>query len=79
MRQYNLEQVGCSAIFSVDQSGYNFVKFADVVRVFDDLTPNLAIHLAAKVGGIGINREKPGEFFYDNPTRRSRNYNFAEL
>jgi GDP-L-fucose synthase len=27
---------------------------------------DIAIHLAAVVGGIGINREKPGQFFYDN-------------
>ncbi|MCB0171690.1 MAG: GDP-L-fucose synthase, partial [Anaerolineae bacterium] len=38
----------------------------DVVRVYQDSRPDVVIHLAAKVGGIGINREKPGEFFYDN-------------
>jgi GDP-L-fucose synthase len=39
---------------------------ADVVRAYADGRPDVVIHLAAKVGGIGINREKPGEFFYDN-------------
>ena len=27
---------------------------------------DMVIHLAGRVGGIGLNREKPGEFFYDN-------------
>ena len=31
-----------------------------------DTKPTLVIHLAAVVGGIGANRERPGEFFYDN-------------
>ncbi len=34
--------------------------------MIDDAKPDVIIHLAAKVGGIGANREKPGEFFYDN-------------
>jgi GDP-L-fucose synthase len=38
----------------------------DIVRAYQDSQPDIVIHLAAKVGGIGINREKPGEFFYDN-------------
>jgi len=36
------------------------------VRAYQDSQPDIVIHLAARVGGIGINREKPGEFFYDN-------------
>jgi GDP-L-fucose synthase len=34
--------------------------------VYRDTQPTLVIHLAAVVGGIGANRERPGEFFYDN-------------
>jgi GDP-L-fucose synthase len=34
--------------------------------MYDDMRPNLLIHLAAVVGGIGANRERPGEFFFDN-------------
>src|SRR5207253_6792141 len=33
---------------------------------YDDMKPDIVIHLAATVGGIGANRERPGEFFYDN-------------
>jgi GDP-L-fucose synthase len=34
--------------------------------MLDDARPDLVIHLAANVGGIGVNRERPAEFFYDN-------------
>mgnify|MGYP003834609889 CR=1 FL=1 len=34
--------------------------------MYEEAKPDIVIHLAAKVGGIGANREKPGEFFYDN-------------
>ncbi len=34
--------------------------------MFSDFKADIVIHLAAKVGGIGLNREKPGELFYDN-------------
>jgi GDP-L-fucose synthase len=34
--------------------------------MYDELKPEIVIHLAAVVGGIGANRENPGKFFYDN-------------
>ncbi|NWG01531.1 MAG: GDP-L-fucose synthase [Syntrophaceae bacterium] len=37
-----------------------------VKRVYQDAKPDIVIHLAAKVGGIGANRANPGKFFYDN-------------
>ena len=45
-------------------SEYDFVKFEDCDRITKDV--DIVIHLAAKVGGIGFNQEKPGELFYDN-------------
>ncbi len=43
------------------------LRVADAVQqMFADLRPQVVIHLAAVVGGIGANRERPGEFFYDN-------------
>jgi GDP-L-fucose synthase len=39
---------------------------ADIVRMYSDMQPDIVIHLAAVVGGIGANREHPGEFFYKN-------------
>lgn len=38
----------------------------DVRRMLRDVRPTLIIHLAARVGGIGANREHPADFFYDN-------------
>lgn len=36
------------------------------MRMYADQRPDMVIHLAARVGGIGANRENPGRFFYDN-------------
>jgi GDP-L-fucose synthase len=45
---------------------YDFTHEADVVRMYESMSPTTVIHLAAEVGGIGANRENPGRFFYSN-------------
>ena len=45
---------------------YNLITQDDVARMYRDLKPEVVIHLAARVGGIGANRDNPGRFFYDN-------------
>ncbi len=45
---------------------YDLVKEANVKRLLADADPDLVIHLAAIVGGIGHNQKNPGRFFYDN-------------
>ena len=45
---------------------YNLVKMDDIRRMYDDMVPDIVIHLAAVVGGIGANRRHPGKFFYEN-------------
>jgi GDP-L-fucose synthase len=45
---------------------YDLVRQDDVVRMYETMRPDVVIHLAAVVGGIGANRERPGEFFYQN-------------
>jgi GDP-L-fucose synthase len=45
---------------------YNLINLADIVRMYDDMRPDIVIHLAAVVGGIGANRQHPGKFFYEN-------------
>ena len=45
---------------------YDLTKEENVVRMYDDLSPTVVVHLAAEVGGIGANRENPGRFFYSN-------------
>jgi GDP-L-fucose synthase len=38
----------------------------EVKKYFNENKPNIVIHLAGRVGGIGINKAKPAEFFYEN-------------
>lgn len=45
---------------------YDLVKLSDIQAMYEDHPSEMVIHLAAKVGGIGANREHPGSFFYDN-------------
>ncbi|MBD3296497.1 MAG: NAD-dependent epimerase/dehydratase family protein [Candidatus Omnitrophica bacterium] len=61
-----LRDRGCHNIFVPGIEDYDLVDLKAVKRMYDDASPDIVIHLAAKVGGIGANREKPGEFFYDN-------------
>ena len=61
-----LTEHGAREIFVPRYPEYDLVREADIIRMIDTAKPDIIIHLAAKVGGIGANREKPGEFFYDN-------------
>jgi len=45
---------------------YDLTQQADVARMYRDQRPEVVIHLAARVGGIGANRDNPGRFFYEN-------------
>jgi len=57
---------GVKDIFIPKIEDYDLVEMADVQRMLEDSNPDVIIHLAAHVGGIGANREHPAEFFYDN-------------
>lgn len=61
-----LSQYGCKSIDIADLPEYNLTRLEDIGRLFDAARPDVIIHLAAKVGGIGFNQEKPAELFYDN-------------
>lgn len=61
-----LNEYGCLSIDIADLPEYNLTDPADIRRMFDTTKPDIVIHLAAKVGGIGFNQEKPAELFYDN-------------
>lgn len=61
-----LKQRGAGNIFVPRIEDYNLVNLDDIQRMLDDSNPDILIHLAAHVGGIGANREHPAEFFYDN-------------
>lgn len=62
----NLENRGCRNITIADLPEYNLTILSDVQRMYEQTKPDIVIHLAAKVGGIGFNKEKPAELFYDN-------------
>jgi len=57
---------GCRNIFVPRQEDYDLVNIDSVTKAYKDGDPDIVIHLAAAVGGIGANRENPGKFFYDN-------------
>jgi GDP-L-fucose synthase len=61
-----LETIGCRDVFVPTYPEYDFTRFDDVERLFAEQRPEVVIHLAAVVGGIGANRANPGRFFYDN-------------
>jgi GDP-L-fucose synthase len=61
-----LERRGAAEIFVPRSKAYDLRSRKAVRRLLADTHPNIIIHLAARVGGIGTNRTHPAEFFYDN-------------
>jgi len=61
-----LKMRGAKHIFIARHADFDLVKSEDVQRMLSESKPDLIIHLAANVGGIGANRERPAEFFFDN-------------
>jgi GDP-L-fucose synthase len=53
-------------IFAPRRREYNLIEAADIERLLSETQPDLVIHLAAVVGGIGANQQNPGKFFYEN-------------
>ncbi|MCL7475977.1 MAG: GDP-L-fucose synthase [ANME-2 cluster archaeon] len=61
-----LQDRGCCDVFIPRSKDYDLVHMDDVKRLYEDADPDIVIHLAAVVGGIGANSLNPGTFFYDN-------------
>ena len=61
-----LREAGAAEIFVPRSSEYDLRTRDGIARALADGKPDLIIHLAAVVGGIGANRENPGRFFYEN-------------
>jgi GDP-L-fucose synthase len=61
-----LHASGCKEIFSPRSRDYDLREKSQAEKLFHDAKPDVFIHLAAVVGGIGANRANPGTFFYDN-------------
>jgi GDP-L-fucose synthase len=53
-------------VFVPRKRDYDLVENANVIRLLEDSQPEMVIHMAAVVGGIGHNQKNPGRFFYDN-------------
>ncbi len=61
-----LAERGATQVFVPKIEKYNIVEPEAVKRLLADANPDLILHLAANVGGIGANQARPAEFFYDN-------------
>ncbi len=61
-----LRERGVENLFVPRSKDYDLVRAENIRRLYDDANPDLVIHLAAVVGGIGANRANPGRYFYDN-------------
>lgn len=61
-----LHNRGYKTVCAIGSADYDLRDRDSIERMYDDNQPHAVIHLAARVGGIGANREHPAEFFYDN-------------
>ena len=57
---------GAKDVFIPRRRDYDLTREADVVRLYRDANPDVVIHLAAEVGGIGANQANPGRYFFAN-------------
>ena len=62
----SLEARGAESIFVPRSATYDLRDRRAIERLFEDVRPEVILHLAAVVGGIGANRDNPGRFFYEN-------------
>jgi GDP-L-fucose synthase len=61
-----LRQIGCTQITAPRRIEFDLTRAEAVDRIFQEWRPEITIHAAAVVGGIGANRNNPGRFFYEN-------------
>jgi GDP-L-fucose synthase len=61
-----LKRRGCESVWAPSKADYDLTHESHVRRLYSDIGPQIVIHLAAVVGGIGANRASPGRFFYEN-------------
>ncbi len=64
--QQELRERGAAEVFIPHVEDYDLTLLEDTRRVLRDANPDVIIHLAALAGGIGVNRARPAEFFYQN-------------
>jgi GDP-L-fucose synthase len=59
-------QEGCQRLHTPRRAQYDLTQAGDVDKLLRDTRPEVVVHLAAQVGGIGANRKHPGTFLYSN-------------
>lgn len=62
----NLCSIGYEAVFTLHSDEYDLRDQSQVSQMFRQYKPDVVLHCAAKCGGIGLNKDKPAELFYDN-------------
>ena len=65
-RLVSMIEAAGSKVSTFSSRDYNLTSQSDVTRMYKDFRPEIVIHLAARVGGIGANLDNPGLFFYEN-------------
>lgn len=61
-----LQARGATQVFIPRRKDYDLTRESDVARLYRDAKPDVVLHLAAEVGGIGANQANPGRYFYAN-------------
>jgi GDP-L-fucose synthase len=61
-----LREHGCRQVAAPRRREFDLTREADIRRLLAETRPEVVIHLAARVGGIGANRKQPGTFAYQN-------------
>ena len=61
-----LEARRCADVLAPSHKQFDLTRSDDIERLLEEHQPQVLIHMAAAVGGIGANRLNPGKFFYDN-------------
>jgi len=61
-----LQEMACEEVSVPRSKDYDLRKSEAIERLYQETRPDLVLHLAAVVGGIGANKDHPGSFFYDN-------------
>jgi GDP-L-fucose synthase len=61
-----LRAAGYQNILTPRRKDFDLTRETDVERLYRELRPQVVLHLAAEVGGIGANRDNPGRFFHAN-------------
>src|SRR5438067_6671797 len=74
-----LHERGCRDVYVPRSAEYDLRDCESIVRLYREANPQIVLHLAAVVGGIGANQAYPGRFFYDNAIMGIQLMEYARL